>query len=107
MFQSILLVGCGNMAGAMLEGWLAGGAEPARFTVVDPFRETAPGGIAVLRELPNSQTFDAVLLGVKPQNLGEIAPRSNRSPGRRPPSCHCSRVSNSNSCKNAFRAQAR
>ena len=24
-FQDILLVGCGNMAGAMLEGWLAGG----------------------------------------------------------------------------------
>jgi hypothetical protein len=25
MFESILLVGCGNMAGAMLEGWLAAG----------------------------------------------------------------------------------
>ena len=74
MFEKILLVGCGNMAGAMLEGWLAGGADPARFTVVDPARETAPGGIAVLRELPADGEFDAILLGVKPQNLLEIAP---------------------------------
>jgi pyrroline-5-carboxylate reductase len=74
MFDSILIVGCGNMAGAMLEGWLAAGADTARFTIVDPFRETAPGGIAVQRELPADGRFDAILLGVKPQNLGEIAP---------------------------------
>ena len=35
-FQNILLVGCGNMAGAMLTGWLAGGIPASRFTVVDP-----------------------------------------------------------------------
>jgi len=75
MFNSILLVGCGNMAGAMLEGWLAAGADPARFTVVDPARDTAPGGIAVLRGLPAEGVFDAILLGVKPQNLAEIAPQ--------------------------------
>jgi len=74
MYEKILLVGCGNMAGAMLEGWLADGADPARFTIVDPVRETAPGGIAVNRTLPADGTFDAILLGVKPQNLGEIAP---------------------------------
>ncbi len=74
MFDKILLVGCGNMAGAMLEGWLASGADPARFTVVDPVREVAPGGIAVQRELPDEGAFDAILLGIKPQNLAEIAP---------------------------------
>jgi len=75
MIQTILIVGCGNMAGAMLEGWLAAGHDPAAFTVVDPVRETAPGGIAMLRELPADGRFDAVLLGVKPQNLAEVAPQ--------------------------------
>lgn len=73
MFDSLLLVGCGNMAGAMLEGWLAGGADPARFAIVDAMRETAPGGIAVRRDIPTVGSFDAILLGVKPQNLAEIA----------------------------------
>lgn len=74
MLDSILLVGCGNMAGAMLEGWLAAGLAPARFTVVDPLRTEAPGGIAVLPALPATGQFDAVLLGIKPQNLAEAAP---------------------------------
>ncbi|MGZ3235213.1 MAG: pyrroline-5-carboxylate reductase, partial [Croceibacterium sp.] len=41
-FQDILMVGCGNMAGAMLEGWLAGGLEPGRFTVVEPSDKALP-----------------------------------------------------------------
>ena len=32
------LVGCGNMAGAMLRGWLAAGLDPAQVTVIDPYR---------------------------------------------------------------------
>ena len=75
MHDSILLVGCGNMAGAMLEGWLANGLPAETFTVVDPAREAAPGGITVLRELPSAGDFDTILLGVKPQNLAEIAPQ--------------------------------
>ncbi len=75
MFDSILVVGCGNMAGAMLEGWLAAGRDPATFTIVDPVREVAPGGIAILRELPAEVRFGAILLGVKPQSLAEVAPQ--------------------------------
>src|SRR3546814_18644125 len=33
----MLLVGCGNMAGAMLGRWLKAGVEPAAVTIVDPF----------------------------------------------------------------------
>lgn len=73
-FQTILMVGCGNMAGAMLEGWLAAGIEPARFTVVEPSDKPLPGGIVRLTGLPESGEFDAILLGVKPQMLGDIAP---------------------------------
>jgi pyrroline-5-carboxylate reductase len=70
----ILIVGCGNMGGAMLTGWLAAGLEPARFTVVDPVLAQAPAGVELLRELPQGR-FDAMLLGVKPQLLDEVAPR--------------------------------
>lgn len=71
-FQSILLVGCGNMAGAMLSGWLAGGIPASRFTVVDPHRDSVPAGVTLLRELPREERFDAVLLGVKPQGLDDV-----------------------------------
>lgn len=73
-FQNILLVGCGNMAGAMLAGWLAGGIPAARFTVVDPHRDAVPAGVTLLRALPAEGRFDAVLLGVKPQGLDDVAP---------------------------------
>lgn len=73
-FDNILMVGCGNMAGAMLEGWLAGGLDPARFTVADPGDKQLPAAITRHRVIPQSGAFDAVLLGVKPQMLGEVAP---------------------------------
>ncbi|HEX8056369.1 MAG TPA: pyrroline-5-carboxylate reductase [Novosphingobium sp.] len=74
MLETILIVGCGNMGGAMLAGWLAGGLSPSRFTVVDPVLAEAPAGVTLLREPPQGAAFDAVLLGIKPQMLGELAP---------------------------------
>jgi pyrroline-5-carboxylate reductase len=73
-FEKILMIGCGNMAGAMLQGWLAGGLDPARFTVVDPGEKDLPAAITQHRAIPQSGDFDAILLGVKPQMLGEVAP---------------------------------
>ena len=70
--DSILIFGCGNMGGAMLAGWLAGGMDPARVTVVDPFLAEAPAGIRLLRQMPQ-ESFDVLLLGVKPQMLDEAA----------------------------------
>lgn len=71
--MNMLLVGCGNMGGAMLVGWLAGGAEPSRFTIVAPRMPEAPAGVRLLRDVPD-ESFDAILLGVKPQLLDEVAP---------------------------------
>ena len=71
--QSVLLVGCGNMGGAMLAGWLASGLEPARFTILDPMLDQAPDGVELLREPPDRR-FDAILLAVKPQMLEKLAP---------------------------------
>lgn len=72
--MSLLIIGCGNMGGAMLAGWLAGGMDPASITVVDPLRPDVPTGVTLLRQLPENGQFDAVLLGIKPQQLAEAAP---------------------------------
>jgi pyrroline-5-carboxylate reductase len=74
-FDRILIVGCGNMAGAMLQGWLAGGLAPGRFTVVDPVARNLPAGVRSLAAMPAGEAFDAILLGIKPQLLAEVAPQ--------------------------------
>ena len=71
----LLLIGCGNMGGAMLAGWLAAGEDPARFSVLDPALPEAPDGVALYRdaaEVPGAH--DSVLLGFKPQQLGALGP---------------------------------
>lgn len=74
-FETILIVGCGNMAGAMLQGWLAAGLAPGRFTVADPAQREQPKGVRSLAAVPRGERFDLVLLGVKPQLLGNVAPQ--------------------------------
>ena len=72
MFARILLFGYGAMASAMLEGWLASGLEPGHFAVYNPRPKPVPEGVAFWSE-PPAGPFDAVVLGVKPQKLGEVA----------------------------------
>lgn len=72
MFERILVFGYGTMASAMVEGWLASGLEPRRFTVYNPRPKPVPDGIAMVTELPEGP-FDAIVLGVKPQKLAEVA----------------------------------
>jgi pyrroline-5-carboxylate reductase len=67
------LIGCGNMAGAMLEGWLAAGPDPAHFTVVRPSGRAVSPGVRVMTAPPADETPAIVLLGVKPQKLDEVA----------------------------------
>ena len=76
--DTILMVGCGNMAGAMLQGWLAGGLDAGRFTVADPAPRELPQGVRKLDAIPADGEFDAILLGVKPQLLGAVAPQVER-----------------------------
>ena len=80
MFERILIFGCGNMAGAMLDGWLSAGFSPARFTVVDRSNDSAPPGVELTRTVPE-RSFDAVLLGVKPHALDDVAPLLARAAG--------------------------
>jgi len=69
----VLIVGCGNMGGAMLAGWLRGGVPASSFTVVDPALAAASEGVELLRDLPEGRVFDVMLLGVKPQMLDNVA----------------------------------
>ena len=71
--SAIWLIGCGNMAGAMLSRWLATGLDPARVTVIDP--AAARSDVRVLRAVPDEPAPDMLMLGVKPQTLGDVAPR--------------------------------
>lgn len=72
----LLLVGCGNMAGAMLDRWLAAGLDPAQVAIVDPFA-TPREGIAHFASLAEWLGADGaaewIMLGMKPQQLGEVA----------------------------------
>ena len=69
----ILLVGCGKMGGALLEGWLERGQLPQDVLIVDPGEDVHRlwhDRIVVVKEhkdIPPSFQPDVVLLGVKPQ----------------------------------------
>lgn len=74
--RRLLIIGCGNMGGAMLAGWLAAGEPPARFAVLDPALENVPEGVTLYRSADAAATcgHDGVLLGFKPQQLGALGP---------------------------------
>jgi pyrroline-5-carboxylate reductase len=71
----VLIIGCGNMGGAILDGWLAGGLDPTRVTVADPGMKAVPAGVTLVEQTPQAD-FDIVLLGVKPQLLDAVAPQA-------------------------------
>ena len=73
--SSLLLVGCGNMGGAMLSGWLRQGHDPRSIVVIDPKKPDADG-VQWFAELPaDLPPPDVAVLAVKPQMLAAIAPR--------------------------------
>lgn len=67
------LVGCGAMAGAMVEGWRRAGRDLSCVTAIRP-SGTPVGGVGVARTLPDGPAPRFVLLGIKPQKLDEVAP---------------------------------
>ena len=74
MIRTLWLVGCGNMAGAMLRQWIASDTILAKDVyVLNRHDADLPSGIRQGRALPEGPLPDAVLLGVKPQQLGGIA----------------------------------
>ena len=81
----LLLVGCGKMGGALLQGWLRQGADPADILVVepmaDPHRVLAAPGVKMLaapEQLPADFDPAVVVLAVKPQAMDDAAANYGR-----------------------------
>ena len=73
--RGLLLLGCGKMGSAMLEGWLEGALEPGDVWVIDPKPSDWLAGIVGLNlnaGLPEAPAM--VLVAVKPQMMGEALP---------------------------------
>jgi len=79
---TLLLVGCGKMGGAMLQGWLDQGIASADITVIEPSAELAAAlagtyGVNTLsdpQDLSESFAPDVVILAVKPQVMDRVLP---------------------------------
>jgi pyrroline-5-carboxylate reductase len=73
---TIVLAGAGKMGGAMLTGWLAGGLDPKRVIVVEPYPSdeiealTAKG----VRLNPAAVAAETLVVAVKPQTFREAGP---------------------------------
>ena len=74
MTDSIFLIGCGAMGGAMAAGWVAQG-RGAALTVVEPVLARVPAGVHAVAAPPADAAPAAVLvLAIKPQMLAAVAP---------------------------------
>ncbi len=72
--KSLTIFGCGNMAGAMLRGWLADGMDARCVTVITPTSKKVPKGIRTLASAPvDMPSADMLLIGVKPYMLTDLA----------------------------------
>lgn len=69
---SIWLVGCGNMGGAMLRGWLAHGVRPDSILIIDPVAKNVPDGVRLVAA-PEGPAPDILVLAIKPQSLAHVA----------------------------------
>ena len=69
----LLMIGAGNMGGAMLGRWLKQGLSPDQVTVVSPSGRAQPPGVRIVPAIP-PEPFDTILLGCKPQQLHLVAP---------------------------------
>ena len=77
----LLLVGCGKMGGAMLEGWLARGVAASDVIVAEPAEALRPkraGITSVASSSDVKDTPDIVVLAVKPQSMDAVLPDLKR-----------------------------
>ncbi len=67
-------VGCGNMAGAMVEGWRSAGVDFGPVTAIRPSGRAVPGVRTVTALPQGGEAPRLVMLGFKPQMLDNVAP---------------------------------
>ena len=77
---TLVLVGAGKMGGAMLEGWLKGGADPARVVALDPAppqevqKLLANKGVRLNPPVSGITDAEVVVVAVKPQIMEDVLP---------------------------------
>ncbi|HEX2553658.1 MAG TPA: pyrroline-5-carboxylate reductase [Microvirga sp.] len=81
--RTLVLVGAGKMGGAMLEGWLGVGLDPAGVTVIDPHVSDDMAGLCrakgiALNPAEPKGSPEVVVLATKPQMLDAAAPAVDR-----------------------------
>lgn len=73
--QAMWLVGCGNMAGAMVQGWRSAGLDLSQAVAIRP-SGTPVEGVRTVRSIAEAGAAPGVaVLGFKPQKLREVAPQ--------------------------------
>jgi len=76
--QGLVLLGCGKMGSAMLEGWLARGVAPSSISVIDPYpsdrlESLAQQGLRLNEAPPKDPAI--CILAVKPQMMTDALPQ--------------------------------
>ncbi len=80
--RGLVMLGCGKMGSAMLEGWLKGALDPGDVWVIDPNpSEWLQGidGLHLNKGLPEDPGL--LMVAVKPQMMGEALPQITRFGG--------------------------
>ncbi|WP_416900011.1 MAG: pyrroline-5-carboxylate reductase [Minwuia sp.] len=85
MAEGLLLVGCGKMGGAMLQGWIAEGTDPESVVVIEPeetlrgkLNETGVCAVNTADGIPEDFAPDCVIFAVKPQQMAKVIPAYKR-----------------------------
>jgi pyrroline-5-carboxylate reductase len=78
MDGALVLVGCGKMGSAMLEGWLVNGIKPSDIWILEPYptdrlKTLQAAGLHLNAGLPTTPTLS--MLAVKPQYMKEALPQ--------------------------------
>ena len=73
--QPTWFVGCGNMGGAMVDGWRTAGVDLTGLTVIRPSGKAVEAAAVVTRFADAGPPPKLVVLAFKPQKLDEIAPQ--------------------------------
>lgn len=72
--RGLVLLGCGKMGSAMLQGWLSSGLSPSAVTVIEPNPSDwlLKTGVRITTDLPPSPAM--VVVAVKPQMVQDALP---------------------------------
>jgi pyrroline-5-carboxylate reductase len=76
---TLVLVGAGKMGGAMLEGWLTLGLDPAKVAILEPqpapeIAALAARGVRINPALTSITDASVVVIAVKPQVAADVVP---------------------------------